>query len=242
VARRPYVAPVEIVRPPLTPNDALRASGMLPHAFGRPDFLRKTVDMIDRSDCDAEDRLRRFVQDWQHHAKAGMLVELGDTLAYLVEGIGHDPEEQTVGEAKIAIVDDILAKVPGLDDVDDIKADHLVDAFSLLEALAEEYEVRTGWQGYPELRTKLIEDRVKADDAPDTIDALKAEVETLKKELAEQHASLTAEIRNEKKANSLLRNDLQGLVNRVGHLHGEAARIAEDVFGATAVKGVKAST
>lgn len=224
MARRPYVAPAEIVRPPLTKNDALRASGMLPHAFGRPDFLRKTVDMIDRSDCDAEDRLRRFVQDWQHHAKAGMLVELGNTLAFLVEGIGQDPEEQTVGEAKIAIVDDILAKVPGLDEVDDIKADHLVDAFSLLEALAEEYEVRTGWQGYPELRTKLIENRVKADDQSDRVSALEAEVEALK-----------AEIRNEKKANSLLRNDLQGLVNRVGHLHGEAARIAADVFGVTPV-------
>jgi len=237
VARRPYVAPAEIVRPPLTKNDALRASGMLPHAFGRPDFLRKTVDVIDRAHPDAEERLRRFVQDWQHHAKAGMLVELGDTLAYLVEGIGHDPEEQTVGEAKIAIVDDILAKVPGLDDVEDIKADHLVDAFSLLDALAEEYGVRTGWQGYPELREKLIENRVKADDATDTVDALRAEVAALKKEMAEQdeiHATQRAVAQaNAAEAvriaaeNKALRNAESDLRQELRTIGGIVARLLE---------------
>lgn len=228
MARRPYAEPTPIVRPPLTPNDAARVAGTLKHGDGRHPFLRHTVDMIERAEMGGEDallRLRRFIQDWQHHARAPMLVELGDVLAYLIEGVGPGAEEQTVGEAKIQLVDDILAKVTGFDDLDDIKVEHLVDAFSLLDALAEEYEVKDGWQGFPELRERLIDDRVKADDGPDQVAALKAEVDTLKAE---------AKALREERAE--LRDDLRALLNAVGRVHVEASKIAEDRFGVTPLK------
>jgi hypothetical protein len=224
MARRTQASKTPIVRPPLTPDDAARLAGTYVKPR-RADFLRRTVDVIDRADLEgvaAVDRLRRFVQDWQHHAKASAFVELGEALAFLVDAVGKDTEEEeTVGEAKIKVVDDILAKVPGFDNLDDINPDHLVDAFSLLDALAEEYEVEPSWQGYPKLRERLVDNRVKEDDASGTLDALKAD----RDELARELEAVKAE-------NCALRGDLKGLLNHVGTLHGEAVKVAEARFGA----------
>jgi hypothetical protein len=198
----------------------------------RPHFLKMVHDLADPTPAkdatldDAISALDRYVLDFRHHAKAGVLVEIGERLHDLTQHIDQQLKayrggEKAVGEAKIKVVDDILAKVPGFDNLDDINPDHLVDAFSLLDALAEEYEVEPSWQGYPKLRERLVDNRVKEDDASGTLDALKAD----RDELARELEAVKAE-------NRALRGDLKGLLNHVGTLHGEAAKVAEARFGA----------
>lgn len=204
MARRPYVAPVEIVRPPLTPNDAARVAGTYV-APPRPDFLRKTVDMIDRSDCDPEDRLRRFVQDWQHHAKAGMLVELGDTLASLVEGIGPDVEALEEAEKRAGIVDDILAKVPGFDKVEDLDPEYLCDVMTFLHALGETYEEPTDTDGIKKLRKKLIDERPAEGESVAEVRAELKACEDEKRKIETDRDELMGQVETLSRANTLLR-------------------------------------
>lgn len=228
MARKAYTPPPVIVRPPLTPDDAARVAGTLKHGDGRPDFLRKTVDMIDRSDCDAESRLRRFVQDWQHHARAKMLVELGETLAWLVEGVGPDTEALQEANERAKVVDEILAKVPGFDEVDDLDPEYLCDVMTFLHALGEEYGTETDTGGIKALRKKLIDDRPAEGES---VDEVRAELKASEESVADL-----------KKQNAALRSELQAIVNRIGHLHGEASRVAEDFFGVTPVRAVKETT
>ena len=206
-------------KPPLTANDAMRASGMLPHAFGRSPFLRRTVDMIDRAEMEGEDaleRLHRFVQDWQHHARAPMLVELGDVLAWLTETLpGSDVFEDLLHDISMAGVKDIT-------DAEDIVA-------RLKES--SEWEASNDFVG--ELRTEYGIGRV------DTIELLRKKLiddrstESVDEVWAELKASEEQQVAELKKQNAEIRAELQGLLNRIGHLHNEAARVAGDVFGAT---------
>lgn len=199
MARRTHVEPTPIVRPPLTPNDAMRASGMLPHAFGRPDFLRKTVDVIDRAHPDPVERLNRFVQDWQFHAKAKVLVELGETLGWLIEELPTGEADEDVQE-RSDVVDAILAKVPGFDVIEDLDPEYLADVMNLLNDLAEKHKVEPDEDGIKALREKLIDADVVADEG-ESVAEVRAELE----QAEAQVKTLKADAEVLRAANALLR-------------------------------------
>jgi len=99
--------------------------------MSRPEFLRKTVDLIDRAALNhvvPEVRagvLERFVEDWRHHAAAPMLVELGDTLHTLVTAAGLYEEDtdllQALRDEKVEDMDDLkilIAKAAAFDKIE----------------------------------------------------------------------------------------------------------------------------
>lgn len=164
MARRPAVEAAQIVRPPLTANDAARVAGTYVPPV-RSDFLCQVVDVIDRAELDGQeavDRLQRFVTDWQHHAQAKMLVEIGEVLGFLTADLpGSDALDDLICDAHAAgsTVDDatdVLTALkerndwePAADFVEDLRRHHDIPRVDTIELL----------------RAKLIDEAPSADEA-----------------------------------------------------------------------------
>lgn len=141
--------------------------------MSRPEFLRKTVDLIDRAALNhvvPEVRaavLERFVEDWRHHAAAPMLVELGDTLHELVTAAG-------LYEADTKLLKFLLDK--GVEDLADAQSlVRAAAAFDKIEALSPHSD--------PEKVVKWVEGLKKSvDDAEEgaaSAEELRTEIERL---------------------------------------------------------------
>jgi len=141
--------------------------------MSRPEFLRKTVDLIDRAALNhvvPEVRagvLERFVEDWRHHAAAPMLVELGDTLHELVTAAGLYEEDTSLLQA---LRDE---KVEDLDDLKLLIAK--ADAYDKIEALSPHSEVGKVVEWVEGLK-KSVDD---AEESEASAEELRAEIERL---------------------------------------------------------------
>ena len=139
----------------------------------RPEFLRKTVDLIDRAALNhvvPEVRagvLERFVEDWRHHAAAPMLVELGDTLHTLVTAAGLYAEDTDLLQA---LRDE---KVEDLDDLKLLIAK--ADAYQQIEALSPHSEIAEVVKWVEGLK-KSVDD---AEEGAASAEELRAEIERL---------------------------------------------------------------
>jgi len=143
--------------------------------MSRPEFLRKTVDLIDRAALNhvvPEVRaavLERFVEDWRHHAAAPMLVELGDTLHDLVTAAAGLYEEDT--SLLQALRDE---KVEDLDDLKLLIAK--ADAYQKIEDLSPHSEIAEVVKWVEGLK-KSVDD---AEEGAASAEELRAEIEALK--------------------------------------------------------------
>lgn len=244
MARRPAPA-VENdgfpVRPPLTPNDALRAEGRLPYRHGRSSFLRLVLDLADPVEQHEDlvsriETLEKFVLDFRHHAQAKVLVEIGNRLGELTNGLSKQAAEEARNERDVAGLLDALDL--DMDDREERqrRIDFLAAAAELVDDLAIHHDIERRGGEVRTLRKKLIDDAPNADEA----DAEKASSEELRKELATVETdrdALMAKVEDLEKEAAALRAHVKALANGIGQLYGEATRIAEDVFGATPVKG-----
>lgn len=156
----------------------------------RSEFLRRTVDMIDRAALNHDQVdvrmavLDRFVQDWKHRAHAPMLIELGEVLGDLVAHAGFDEtsDEAKEWKEKAQIVDDLISKVTGIHDTDDLDWRKVKVVYQFVHDLAEHFDTDPDADGIEEMRDKLLGDDRSDEELHAEVEGLKGELDEVKKE------------------------------------------------------------
>lgn len=166
--------------------------------MARPEFLRKTVDLIDRAALNhvvPEVRagvLERFVQDWRHHAAAPMLVELGDILHDLVTAAGLYEEDtsllQALRDEKVEDLDDLkllIAKADAYQKIEDLSPhSEIAEVVKWVESLKKSVDDAESEATAEELRAEIERLETALKNVTDERDAAEAKVKAMREIVA----------------------------------------------------------